>query len=330
MASGPRCSVCGKPAVAYIRSIRRYLCEDHFMDYFERRVRRILERARVKSGDRLLVAISGGKDSAALLEALSVLRGSIGYKLAAIHIDLGIGEYSRKSREAALKEASRHGIPLIIVDLREVLGVGIPELAKLTKRPPCSVCGLVKRYVLNAAAVEWGASYLVMGHNADDMAAYALKAFMSQDLESLSKLGPVTETVPGLAVGRLRPLYMLSEKETFIYSMLRKASFTMDECPHVNRRQVEIVLKRAVGFIESRMPGFKVQLLGNLARRYTDYPKPKEPLSRCPSCGLISSGGECSFCKLTRRALGEPMGPRMRAYIRQKLRELGLEVAGEN
>jgi uncharacterized protein (TIGR00269 family) len=305
-----------------------HLCEDHFIEYFERRVARLLRRVHLRRGAKLLLALSGGKDSSALAEAMARLKGEFSYELLGVHIDLGIGSYSKASRAAAEEEARKLGIPLLLIDLREVLGAGIPELARLSRRPPCSVCGLVKRYVLNAAAVEWGADYVVTGHNGDDIAAYALKGFINQDLESISKLGPATETIGGLAVGRLRPLYMLTEKETFIYAILKKARFTLEECPNFNRRQMEVRLKIWLSRIEDDMPGVKQQLLGNLSRRYTDYPQPKGSLERCPTCGLISSGGECSFCKLTRRALGEPMGPKVRAYIRERLGELGFGGEG--
>jgi uncharacterized protein (TIGR00269 family) len=324
----PPCSICGRPSVAYVKASKMHLCENHFIEYFERRVARLLRRVRLKRSAKLLLALSGGKDSSALAEVLARLKDDFSYEILGVHIDLGIGSYSKASRAAAEEEARKIGVPLLLIDLREVLGAGIPELARLSRRPPCSVCGLVKRYVLNAAAIEWEADYVVTGHNGDDIIAYALKAFINQDLESISKLGPVTDTIRGLAVGRLRPLYMFTEKETFIYALLRRAKFTLEECPNLNRRQMEVRLKVWVSRVEDDMPGVKQQLLGNLSRRYTDYPRPKGSLERCPVCGLISSGGECSFCRLTRKALGEPMGPRVRAYIRERLGELGLGGEG--
>ncbi|MEB2836172.1 MAG: adenine nucleotide alpha hydrolase family protein [Desulfurococcales archaeon] len=324
MARIPPCSVCGKPAVAYVRPLRKFLCREHFIEYFNRRVARILERARVGPGDRILVALSGGKDSAALLNALADLRRSFGYELIAVHIDLGIRGFSEESRRAVEAESARLGVPLLVVDLREAIGVSIPELARMSRRPTCSVCGLVKRYVLNAAAVESRARYIAMGHNGDDIIAYAIKSFLGQDLESLRKLGPYSDSMEGLAVGRLRPLYMITEKESLVYALLKRAHINRATCPHLDPNQLEVVIKHLMNEFETRRPGVKIQLLGNLARRYRDYPEPREAVAACPSCGLISSGGECSFCRLTRKALGEPMGRRVRLYIRGKLEELGL------
>lgn len=320
-----RCSVCGRPAVICYRDSRRCLCAEHFLEHVESKVRRTVERYRlIRPGYRVLAAVSGGKDSATMLGVLSRLAGEIGFELIAFHIDLGIGEYSVKSRRAAVELARQLGVPLVVASVRELLGVGVPELARMARRPTCSVCGMVKRYLTNAAAVEAGADAVALGHNADDMAVYALKSFLTQDLEAIGKLGPKTETIPGLAVGRIRPLYTVTEKESFLYAYLRRLPFLHEECPHVSNRQTEIILKEEVARLEDRKPGLRLQLLSKLARRAGDYPRPPGEARACRVCGLIAWGEECSFCRLTRRTLGEPMGARAREYLRSLLEEAGL------
>ena len=322
-----RCSVCGSPAVICYRDTGRCLCPRHFIEYFESKVRRAVERYRmIRPGDLVLAAVSGGKDSAALLGVLKRLEGEIGFRLGAVHIDLGIGEYSRRSREAAVRLASQLGVPMAVLDLRELLGMGVTELAMKARRPPCSVCGMVKRYLINAAAVEACADAVALGHNADDMAVYALKSFLTQDLEAIPKLGPKTETIPGLAVGRIRPLYTVSEKEAFLYSYLKTLSMNHEECPNVTHRQMEVVLKEQVTALESRKPGTRSQLLAKLARRLRDYPREEGEPGRCRWCGLISWGDECSFCRLTRRLHGQPLGPQARRYVKEKLLEARVPV----
>ena len=320
-----RCSVCGRPAVAFVRYQRRYLCRDHYISFVEGKVRRALKKyGMVREGYRVLVALSGGKDSSTLLGALASLRGELGYELVAVHIDLGIYDYSVRSREAARKLSSALGVPLIEVPLEDVLGATIPELAKMSRRPACSVCGMVKRYVTNAAAVELEVDALALGHNADDLAVYNLKSFLSQDLEAISKLGPKTTTLEDLAVSRIRPLYLVYEKESFLYALLRGLPFLHEECPFVSNRQMEVSLKDIVNKLEDERPGTKMQMVTKLALRIKDYPKPAGEIRRCRVCGLISSGDICSFCRTTKKALGEPMGPRVREYIRSRGLELGL------
>jgi len=320
-----RCSVCGAPAVAYIRYRRRYLCREHYLQFVEEKVRRAMEKYRMaRRGYRILVALSGGKDSAALLGALASLRDRLGYELIAIHIDLGIHEYSVRSREAAERLAEKLSVPLIVVPLREVLGATIPELARMSGRPACSVCGMVKRYITNAAAVELEADALALGHNADDLAVYNLKSFLNQDLEAISKLGPKTDSVPGAAVGRIRPLYTVYEKESFLYAYLKGLPFTHEDCPFVENQQMERQLKEVVNKLEEDRPGTKIQLVTKLALRIRDYPKPKGEIKRCRACGLIASSDLCALDRLTLKLFGEPRGPKIREWIRERARKLGL------
>ncbi len=315
------------PAVTFVRYQRRYLCSRHYMEFIEGKVRRALKRYRmIGEGDTVLVAVSGGKDSAAVLGALVRLSREMKYRVVALHIDLGIGEYSRKSREAAVSLASKLGIPLIIIDLKEAIGVTIPELARLSKRPVCSVCGLVKRYVTNAVAVEIGANALALGHNADDLAVYNLKSFINQDLEAISKLGPKTESIEGVAVGRIRPLYEVYEKEAFLYAFLLGVPFIHDECPYVDSRSIERRLKETLNVLENERPGTKMMMVRNLAKRIRDYPKPVGFISRCRVCGLISSGEVCSFCRLTSKTLGEAKGPVLRKYIAKLIAESSISA----
>ncbi|MCE4611042.1 MAG: TIGR00269 family protein [Desulfurococcales archaeon] len=321
----PRCSICSKPAIAYIRYQRKYLCRDHYIEFIEDKVRRALRKYKmVGKGYRILVALSGGKDSSTLLGALAALRSEFGYELVAVHIDLGIYEYSVKSKMAAEELAKKLEVPLIEVPLSEVLGTTIPELANKGRRPPCSVCGMVKRYITNAAAVEVEADAVALGHNADDLAVYNLKSFLSQDLEAISKLGPKTESVEEAAIGRIRPLYLVYEKESFLYAYLKGLPFLHEECPFVDHRQMEVKLKEVVNSLEEERPGMKIQMMSKLALRIKDYPKPQGKIGRCKYCGLITGGDVCSFCRLTKKALGEPMGPKVREYIRSKALKLGL------
>jgi uncharacterized protein (TIGR00269 family) len=320
-----KCSVCGAPAVAYVRYARKYFCREHYIKFVEDKVRRAIRKyGLIEKGYRVLVALSGGKDSSTLLGALASLRSEFSFELVALHIDLGIYEYSAKSREAARNLTSKLEVPLIEVPLKDVIGATIPELAKRSRRPACSVCGMVKRYVTNAAAVELEADALALGHNADDLAVYNLKSFLTQDLEAIHKLGPKTESLEDYAVGRIRPLYLVYERESFLYAYLRGLPFLHEECPFVDNRQMEVKLKEVVNSLEEERPGTKMQLVTKLALRIRDYPKPRGEVKRCRVCGLISSGEVCSFCRVTEKAVGKPMGPEVRRYIREKGRELGL------
>ena len=321
-----RCAKCGKEAVIRIPYARMWLCKEHFIEFFETRVLKAIRRyGLARKGDRILVAVSGGKDSAALLSAMVEAAKELGIEVIALHIDLGIGEYSRRNREAVERLAHQLGTKLLVFDVEEVLGMSIPEMARRSRRPPCSVCGLVKRYVINAAAVELGVDAVALGHNMDDMIAYVMKAFITQDLSNVHKLGPKTESVKG-AVGRIRPLYDTSEREALAYALMKGLSFNHAECPHALPGSIEREVKAFMNSLEREHPSIKVQLVRRFRKnlmegRYcvTDSPS---SVSRCPVCGLISDGGICSFCRLTKKLIGRYGGPLVREWFSQAAKRL--------
>ncbi|MCE4628163.1 MAG: adenine nucleotide alpha hydrolase family protein [Desulfurococcales archaeon] len=312
-----KCSLCGAPAVAEVRYARLRLCREHFLEFVERKVERaVREHHMIRRGEKVVAAISGGKDSATLAGVLARLRERLGFGLVLAHIDLGIGEYSVRSRRASERLADELGLPLLVLSVEELLGDGVPRLAMKARRPACSVCGIVKRYLLNALAIEARADRVATGHNADDIAAYALKAFLTQNLEDLRKQKPATPSIEGLAVSRVKPLYSVYEKESYLYALLRGLPFYHEECPHARLTSLDFHLKEMINKLESRHPGIKLQLVRGLARNADRYPgEDWEPVP-CRHCGLISYGGECSFCRLTSRVKGEPLGGKVRGKIR--------------
>src|SRR6185295_5662465 len=104
--------------------------------------------------ERILVAVSGGKDSLALWDILLKL----GYRADALYVDLGIGGYSEQSHAKVTKfaeaVAGSHKTTLHLHTVKQEAGAGIKELAQLIHRPTCSTCGTIKRYQFNRVAVE--------------------------------------------------------------------------------------------------------------------------------------------------------------------------------
>ena len=165
-----KCRICGKKPIIYMPHHRLALCKEDFVSWFERYTERTIKEFRMfTKEERILTAISGGKDSLALWHVLRKL----GYEADGFYLHLGIGEYSERSREKVEKFAERIGGKAIVVDLREELA-GIPELERISSRSACSVCGLVKRYNFNRIAKEHGYNVIATGHNLDDEASSLL------------------------------------------------------------------------------------------------------------------------------------------------------------
>ncbi|BEP18249.1 TIGR00269 family protein [Pyrofollis japonicus] len=322
-----KCSKCDRQAIVEIKYARLRLCEEHFKEFIESKVERILRKTNaLRKGTIIVAAVSGGKDSATMLATLSKIAKQYGVTVVGVHIILGLREYSEKSLSKVTNLCKELGVSCITVDLKELIGFTVYELARRSRRPVCSICGLVKRYMLNAIGVEIGADYIALGHNADDIIAYSIKSFLSHDIEALAKFGPSTPSIDGIAVGRLRPLYEVYEKEALLYALVSKLPVVIEECPFRPERPIEDRIKEFMNKLEEEHPGIKLSFIRRLEKRLEFYKRiaGDEPVGKCKYCGLISAGSECSFCRLTRRIAGKPLGPVVREKIRKILTDQGL------
>jgi len=320
-----RCSICGDSAPYFSPVLRRYFCDEHFVDIIVDRVRRSINR--YKLADRLkhvVVGLSGGKDSVTLLSVLRRLADEFGFEILAVHINLGIGEYSKYSEQVCREIARKLDVPLLVLNLADLLGVTLPQIVRKLKRPACSICGTIKRYLFNVVGVEACATAVALGHNADDIAAYILKNFLLQNLSAIRKHGPTTDSLDCLAVGRVRPLYEVLEDETRSYVKAAKLPFVETACPFKPRHYFEASIKKALELMESEVRGLRLDFLRRIAKNLDTYPNPSEPLRACSVCGLISSAEICAFCKLTSRVTGKPLGATVRQRVREALASLGL------
>ena len=299
-----KCRICGKKAVIYMPQHRLALCKDCYPDWFLRQVRRTIGTYRMfGKGDKILVAVSGGKDSLSLWHALVEL----GYEADGLYIHLGIerGGYSERSLRAVEGMAERLGRPLHVVRVEEEVGATIPKLARRDGRSICSVCGIVKRYYMNKVALEGGYSCVATGHNLDDEAATLLSNVLRWEVGYLGRQGPVLPESDGLAK-KVKPFCRLTEKETLMYALLRGIEFVEQECPY-SRGATSIFLKRILNEIEHRSPGTKLQFYTNFLKVSGLFKFEEPKLEPCEVCGQPTTAKICAFCRLVRRAV-EPAG----------------------
>ncbi len=288
------CKVCGAKAQVELRSRGLAFCKEHYLDWFLKETEKTIRRHRMLlPGERVLVAVSGGKDSMALWDVLSRL----GYEAVGLHIELGIGAYSRGSLETVRRFAEERGLALWVVDLKGAYGFGVPELAQLSGRVACSACGLSKRYILNQVAVEGGFRAVATGHNLDDEAAVLLGNLLNPEEETLARQGPVLPEKPGLAA-RVKPFYRFSEREILAYALLRGLPFFHEECPNAKGAK-SLLYKEALNRLEEAMPGAKLRFLEGFLERIKPRLQGEEvPLRECERCGYPTTGKVCAFCRM--------------------------------
>jgi tRNA-5-methyluridine54 2-sulfurtransferase len=311
--AGPTCVVCRAPAAIEEPRHRSAWCPTHFTDHVQGQIRKAIDRPVAGStgrmfsyADRLLVAVSGGKDSLALWDALLEL----GYRADGLYVGLGIGGYSQRSgeicRDFAAERAEPRGARLIEVDLGEEYGYTTPSGSQATSRSTCGVCGLSKRYVFNRVAVDEGYDAMLTGHNLDDEAATLLGNVVRWQDDFLARQRPVLPATGANQVRKCKPLYRLSEREMAAYCVVRGIDYVVEECPLVDGNTGH-ELKEALNLLERGSPGAKAQFLFGFLDRHEETfaagDAEAPDLSACTSCGMPTVGETCAFCRQRERIL---------------------------
>jgi uncharacterized protein (TIGR00269 family) len=305
-----KCKTCGEKAVVNMRQHKLALCKEHYLEWIPEQTARFIKKYWMFGPDeKVLVAVSGGKDSLSLWDILQRL----GYNVDGMYIGLGINEgigYSDESRRLTEKFAAERGLKLHVVDIEKEYGHSIPVLADLSHRGqgrPCSVCGMVKRHEMNRLARDLGYDVLATGHNLDDEAAVLFGNTLAWSKEYLLRQGPVLPEHDGLA-RKVKPLCRFYEKEMAAYAMLRGIEYIYEECPF-SIGSTSISYKELLNRLENERPGAKLLFYLNFleARQnglFAEDVKPVvPPLFNCPTCGQPTMyEGKCSFCRLMEKA----------------------------
>ena len=305
-----KCKTCGEKAVVNMRQHKLALCEEHYLEWIPEQTARFIKKYWMFGPDeKVLVAVSGGKDSLSLWDILHRL----GYSVDGMYIGLGIDEgsnYSNESHRLSEMFASERGLKLHVVDIEKEHGHSIPMLADLSHRGqgrPCSVCGMVKRHEMNRIARDLGYDVLATGHNLDDEAAVLFGNTITWSKEYLLRQGPVLPEHDGLA-RKVKPLCRFYEKEMTAYAMLRGIEYIYEECPF-SIGSTSIFYKELLNRLENERPGAKLSFYLNFldARQNglfaEDVAPTTPPLFNCPTCGQPTAyEGKCSFCRLMEKA----------------------------
>lgn len=301
-----KCRTCGQKASVNMRQHKLALCKEHYLEWIPEQTARFIKKYRMFGPDeKILVAVSGGKDSLSLWDILYRL----GYQADGLYIGLGIDEglgYSAESQRLAQKFATERGLKLHVVDIAQEYGHSIPVLADLSTRGrgrPCSVCGLTKRHEMNRIAHDLGYDVLATGHNLDDEAAVLFGNTLNWSKEFLLRQKPVLPGHDGLA-RKVKPLCRFYEKEMTAYAMLRGIEYIYEECPFANG-STSIYYKELLNRLENERPGAKlIFYLKFLDARESGFFNGDEyqaaaPIFNCPECGQPTMyEGKCSFCRM--------------------------------
>lgn len=305
-----KCKKCGEKASVNMRQHRMALCKDHFLQWIPEQTERFIKKYNMFTRDeKILVAVSGGKDSLSLWDILVQL----GYHVDGLYLGLGIDggiQYSEESHRLTDEFAQRHNLKLHVVDVEKEYGYSIPVLSEISNRghgKPCSVCGLTKRHEMNRIARDLGYDVLATGHNLDDEAAVLFGNTLQWSPDYLLRQGPVLESKEGLA-RKVKPLCRFYEREMTAYAIMRGIEYIYEECPFAVGA-TQVFYKESLNQLENVRPGTKLTFYLRFleARQSGDLFIQRDVVQAhihpCEKCGQPTSApGLCSFCRMLEKA----------------------------
>jgi uncharacterized protein (TIGR00269 family) len=292
------CSLCHERAILSQPYFGRHLCQDHFIEDFERRVAETIEKnCMVEDGERIAVAVSGGKDSTALLFCLHRILAGRDVEMVAVTVDEGIAGYRDDTIKAARAISKKLGIEQEIVSFREIYGYDLDEMVVGKKVAPCTYCGVFRKNALNRAAKSLGASKVATGHNLDDEAQSIMMNYLKGDMERLMRFRP-RRAQPGL-VPRIKPLRDIPEKEIALYCMVNGVFTESRECPYA-QLSLRSDVRDMMNSMENLFPGIRQSTLRGFEKiaKIAGGNWAQIELGKCHECGEPCVGKMCKACEL--------------------------------
>ena len=217
----------------------------------------------ISDGDRILVGVSGGKDSLVLLYGLTLLRRFIGIDYQVIGVTIDMGFTNGKMDFSPVAEFCKaHDIEYRTVKTQ------IAEIVFDVRKEdsPCSLCARMRRGALHDAANELGCNKVALGHNFDD----AVETFI-MNLFTEGRIGCFAPStyLTNKKVTVIRPLSLAPEKEVRRAARRNELPIVQSVCPadgHTNREKTKDFLAE----MERNDHGFKDRIFGAMKRADID------------------------------------------------------------
>jgi len=299
------CTKCGNPQVIIEKKYSgQVLCKECFIQTTTEKVLKNIRKYKlIKKGDKVTVALSGGKDSVMVLDILNSLYEREIINLTAVTIDEGIKGYREDGVRIAASNAKKLGIQHKIVTFKDYLGITLDEImnkqsSREISRGACTYCGVFRRWILNQAAKDENATKLATGHNLDDETQAILMNYLEGNIDNLTRIGPKSEAKSSKFVVKIKPLREIPEKEVGLYVVAKELEVHFASCPYSSdsfRAEIgkfikELSVDRPT-IMYSTLRGFdKIRpvLKKEFARNYE--------MGQCLNCGEPAAHDLCRAC----------------------------------
>ena len=263
----------------------------------EKQVAETIEKYKLlKKSDKVVVALSGGKDSTSVIYILK----KMGYDVHGLMIDLYLGNWSNIHKNNMTRFCEEQNIPLTVVDMKKEIGQGICFIKAVLKKQKnltgCTVCGIIKRWILNRWAKKLGADKIVTGHNLDDEAQNVLMNFLKGNILLGVNSSPATggKSVDGF-VQRVKPLFFIAENDIRAYAKSKSFNILYDKCPC----SFQTYRSETRDWLDNITDNEKMKIVRGFQKLIPSLRKDSvREVKICKKCGEPASSEICGACNI--------------------------------
>jgi len=308
------CDKCNEKSSITLAYGPHYFCEKHFTQFFENRFKKTIRKYNLfRAKEKILVALSGGKDSTVLLHLLCKFYSRLN-KIEALIIDEGVKGYREKAIKSATENCKRLGVNYKIIQFKKEFGITNDKLMPLILNNPklggtCAFCGTLRRNIMNKYAKSLGFDKLATGHNMDDEVQSFVMNVFNNDFERMKRMSATSGVIEHEGfVKRIKPLYETPEKEIIAYCALKGIKHYSEECCPYSWTAKRNEYREMLNHFENRFPGTEYSILRFyenikplIKPKREKLPELKAKLIECSSCGEPTEKELCKACEMLER-----------------------------
>lgn len=261
-----KCDRCDNLA-AYTRKYSgESLCSQCFSKSIIRKTAKTISKYNmIKHNELVAVAVSGGKDSLALLKIINEMALTHSFQIIAVTIDEGIPGYRNEALEIVEKFCGELDVKHKVYSYKDLFELTLDEALDLRdneKTSSCSICGTLRRRAIDYAAKDVGANVIATGHNLDDTLQTFVINMLSGDTTKIGWMDPDTSAND---LRKIKPFCEIYESEIVFYAFTNDMPFQSEPCPHMNEG-IRTEIREFLNSLENQHSGIKNNLYQSILR----------------------------------------------------------------